>query len=174
MEEKKYCPKCGHEFVQGESDYNYETAETVYTCHECDWEGTGALDRDRIKEDLAEELGEEWEVEEKDVDNVLDTIQFCESYEEAMRTVAEEIKKEEREDDEDNDDLSDKLESYDGSYNKRELKKNGLCIVTWPDSQALCEMENFWEHAWLINDDYGLRRFGSCAYVVEEEWYNNE
>lgn len=170
MEEKKYCPKCGHEFVQGEYDYNYDTGDIVYTCPECDWEGTGALDRDRIKSDFAEELGEECEVEEKDVDEVLETIQFCESYEEAMRTVAEEIKKEEHEDE----DLSDKLEIYDGSYNKHELKKNGLCIVTWPDSQDLCEMEDFWKHAWLINDDYGLRSFGSCAYVVEEEWYNNK
>jgi hypothetical protein len=23
MEEKKYCLKCGHEFVRGESNYNY-------------------------------------------------------------------------------------------------------------------------------------------------------
>lgn len=173
MEEKKYCPKCGHEFVQGESDYNYETGDTVYTCPECDWEGTSALDRDRIKDDLAEELGEELEVEEKDIDHVLETIQFCESYEEAVRTAAEEIKKEEREDDDD-DDLSDKLEIYNGSYNKRNLKKEGLCIITWPESQELCEMPRFWEHAWLINDTYGMNRFGSCAYVVEEDWYNNE
>lgn len=174
MEERRYCPRCGHGFVQGESDYRYETGDTVYACPECGWEGIGALDRDRIKDDLAEELGEEREVEEKDVDKVLETIQFCESYEEAMRTVAEEIKKEEREDDEDEDDLSDKLECYEGSYNKRELKKNGLCIVTWPDSQALCEMEDYREHARLISDDYGLGRFGPCAYVVEEDWYSNK
>lgn len=73
----------------------------------------------------------------------------------------------------DYEDLSDKLLHYNGSYNKRTLKRNGLCIVCWPESQYLCEMDKFWEHAWLINDTYGLNRFGSCAYVVEEAWYNN-
>lgn len=70
-------------------------------------------------------------------------------------------------------DLSDKLEMYNGSYNKRTLKKEGLCIVIWPESQDLFCKPNFWEHAWLINDPYGLNRFGSSAYVVEESWFNN-
>ena len=67
--------------------------------------------------------------------------------------------------------MSDRLEAYIGSYNKRTLKKDGLCIVTWPDSQCIFDMPKFWEHAWLINDDYGLNRFGSAAYVVEKNWF---
>lgn len=70
--------------------------------------------------------------------------------------------------------FSGELEQYNGSYDKRILKKEGLCIVEWPESQELCEMPNFWAHAWLINDPYGLKRFGSCAYVVEEEWWMNK
>lgn len=62
------------------------------------------------------------------------------------------------------------IRNYEGSYNKRFLKQQGLAIVCWPDTQELMECEGFYEHAWLINDEYGLRRFGSCAYVVEESW----
>lgn len=39
MEEKKYCPDCGHEFKQGESEYNYGTGNTDYECPECGWCG---------------------------------------------------------------------------------------------------------------------------------------
>lgn len=62
------------------------------------------------------------------------------------------------------------VKEYNGSYNKRELKRQGLAIVCWPDTQELMEREGFYEHSWLINDEYGLRRFGSSAYVVEESW----
>lgn len=44
MEPKMYCPECGHEFKQGESDYIYETGDTVCTCPECGWEGAAPLD----------------------------------------------------------------------------------------------------------------------------------
>ena len=33
------CPKCGHVFVKGEWDYNYDTALLDFKCPECDWEG---------------------------------------------------------------------------------------------------------------------------------------
>ena len=46
MEQKTYCPECGHEFKQGESDYNYETGDTVCTCPECGWEGTAPDDEE--------------------------------------------------------------------------------------------------------------------------------
>lgn len=48
MEIRKYCPYCGHEFIQGETEYNYDTAHTIYTCSECDWVGDeyNILERD--------------------------------------------------------------------------------------------------------------------------------
>jgi len=39
-------------------------------------------------------------------------------------------------------------------------------IVTWPDSQELMEEPWFEEEAQLINDDFGLKHFGSSAYIV--------
>lgn len=39
MNEKKYCPECGHEFEQGEYGYCYEDGNTYYTCPDCGWEG---------------------------------------------------------------------------------------------------------------------------------------
>lgn len=43
----EYCPQCGHEFEQGESNYNYETANTDYECPHCGWMGTHAeVERD--------------------------------------------------------------------------------------------------------------------------------
>ena len=46
-------------------------------------------------------------------------------------------------------------------------------VVTWPDSQELMELEGFRENSYLINDDKGMNDFGSSAYFVSEEWYNN-
>lgn len=56
MESKKYCPECGHEFKQGESDYNYETADTVYTCPECGWQGTAPDDEDDEEDEPLHEV----------------------------------------------------------------------------------------------------------------------
>lgn len=173
---KKYCPKCGHKFIQGESEYNNETANTDYICTECGWEGTHdqVLDTGKIIEDLVEEIDNEGiEITTEDAANVIKEIRCGESYENAIKSIVKGILDcldMDCLDNEDDIDLSDKLQTYGGSYNKRTLKKDGLCIVTFPESQSLCEMENFWEHAWLINDDC-LGRFGSCAYVVEEDWY---
>ncbi len=172
MEEKKFCPNCGHEFVQGESNYNYDTANTDYHCPNCEWEGTHeqVLDEDKIISDLVDEIDNEGiEVTTEDAVNVIKELESNGSYEDAVSSVAEGII--DCLGEEEDIDLSDKLETYNGSYNKRTLKKEGLCIVCWPESQSLCEMDKFWEHAWLINDTYGLNRFGSCAYVVEENWY---
>lgn len=63
---------------------------------------------------------------------------------------------------------------YEGSYNKRFLKQQRLAIVCWPDTQELMEREGFHKHSWLINDEYGIKRFGSCAYVVEESWLDGD
>ena len=45
-------------------------------------------------------------------------------------------------------------------------------VICWPESQMLSEYSDDWqEHCSLINDENGLRRFGSCAYMVEYDWY---
>lgn len=36
---KYYCPECGHEFVQGEGKFNYDTALIDFECAECGWSG---------------------------------------------------------------------------------------------------------------------------------------
>lgn len=33
------CPECEHVFIQGEWDYNYDTALLDFQCPECGWEG---------------------------------------------------------------------------------------------------------------------------------------
>lgn len=35
-----YCPECGHNFEQGEWDYNYDTANLDFECPCCGWYGT--------------------------------------------------------------------------------------------------------------------------------------
>lgn len=41
MADIKYiCPECGHEFQQGEWNYNYDTAQLDFECPFCEWQGT--------------------------------------------------------------------------------------------------------------------------------------
>ena len=48
MAEKYVCPECGHEFVQGEYNYNYDTALLDFECPECGWNGTdNVVDTDK-------------------------------------------------------------------------------------------------------------------------------
>ena len=65
------------------------------------------------------------------------------------------------------------LQLWDGSLDEDELASEGLEIVTWPDSQMVMERNGFRDHSWLINSEEGLDLYGSSAYVVETEWYNN-
>ena len=46
-------------------------------------------------------------------------------------------------------------------------------VVTWPESQALMDLEGFREHCHLINDHEGLSQFGPQAYFCELAWLNN-
>lgn len=77
MNEKKFCPKCGHEFEQGEYNYNYDSALLDYTCPECGWEGTEeyVIDIDRASMDLHDEQDryelEGVELTEEDSERVL-------------------------------------------------------------------------------------------------------
>ena len=38
-DEQFVCPKCGHVFVQGEMDYNYDFGTLDFECPECGWTG---------------------------------------------------------------------------------------------------------------------------------------
>ena len=60
------CPNCGHEFVQGESNYNYDFGVLEFDCPECGWNGTDKmLDNDEDESpyndiiDYAEKYGYE-------------------------------------------------------------------------------------------------------------------
>lgn len=119
-EEKYFCPHCGHQFEQGESNYNYDTALLDFECNECGWEGN------------------ETQLEREDED------EDCEY----------------------------NIQIWDGCYDQRKLKRAGYGIMVWPDSQELMEMQGRCEHTWLINDERGLDRFGSSAYVYDIDWYN--
>lgn len=66
-----------------------------------------------------------------------------------------------------------KLQLFSGGYEKQWLTDSGLLVVQWPESQELCELGEDWhEHCFLINDEEGLSVYGSAAYVVQSNWYN--
>ena len=46
-------------------------------------------------------------------------------------------------------------------------------VVEWPQSQELMDKKGFKENAFLINDEEGMKRFGSSAYFVNKEWLNS-
>lgn len=46
-------------------------------------------------------------------------------------------------------------------------------VVAWPDSQDLMGLDGFRENSYLVNDDKGFEEFGSSAYFVNKEWYEN-
>ena len=49
------CPKCGHEFEQGEYNYNYDFGNLEFECPECDWKGTeDMVDIDEDEEELSD------------------------------------------------------------------------------------------------------------------------
>lgn len=48
----------------------------------------------------------------------------------------------------------------------------GYVVVCWPESQMLMENEGFFENCTLINTERGLEAYGSSAYLVDENWYD--
>lgn len=46
-------------------------------------------------------------------------------------------------------------------------------IVTWPESQELMDEPGFQVNSFLINDEKGLKIYGSSAYFVNKTWYEN-
>lgn len=94
MKEKYFCPNCGHEFIQGESNYNYDTANTDYQCPNCKWEGTHeqVLDEDKIISDLVDEIDNEGiEVTTEDAAIVIKELEYHDSYEKAVKYVVKGI-----------------------------------------------------------------------------------
>lgn len=43
-------------------------------------------------------------------------------------------------------------------------------VITWPDIQELMDKKGFEEHSYLVNDEKGIKEFGSSAYFVDIEW----
>lgn len=46
-------------------------------------------------------------------------------------------------------------------------------VVPFPKSQILGNKDGFFEHCELINSDVGVNMYGACAYLVDEDWYND-
>lgn len=45
-------------------------------------------------------------------------------------------------------------------------------IICWPESQELMEFDGFRENCSLINGERGLDTYGSSAYLVDKNWYD--
>lgn len=43
-------------------------------------------------------------------------------------------------------------------------------VITWPRIQELMTLEGFRENSYLINDEKGMKDFGSSAYFVDIDW----
>lgn len=43
-------------------------------------------------------------------------------------------------------------------------------VVQWPEIQYLMDKEGFRENSFLINDERGMKEFGSSAYFVSRDW----
>lgn len=43
-------------------------------------------------------------------------------------------------------------------------------VITWPEIQELMGKPGFRDNSYLINDDKGIKDFGSSAYFVDNNW----
>lgn len=51
------CPDCGHEFQQGEYNYNYDYANLEFECPNCGWEGTDSdVETDEEDSDMRSDI----------------------------------------------------------------------------------------------------------------------
>ena len=46
-------------------------------------------------------------------------------------------------------------------------------IVGWPFSNEYMDKPGFDEHACLINDENWIRKYGTEAYFIDEDWIEN-
>lgn len=43
-------------------------------------------------------------------------------------------------------------------------------VIQWPEIQDIMELEGFRDNSYLINDEKGLKEYGSSAYFVNTKW----
>ena len=92
------CPICGHRFVQGEGDYDYDNACVHYTCPNCDWEGNNPNDmsiegiKDRLECDKYDYDLDGVEITDEDARLVIDRIEEGDDYDTAIEDVLNGIK----------------------------------------------------------------------------------
>lgn len=59
-----------------------------------------------------------------------------------------------------------------GTPNMKETAE--FYVIKFPESQELQDLDGFDDNAFLVNDEKGLEIFGSSAYFVNKEWYNEQ
>lgn len=77
MKTNYICPDCGHEFIQGEFDYNYDYATLDFECPDCGWTGTDSTVETgdtRYATDI------EWDTDGNDMSEILPTRVHIPSY----------------------------------------------------------------------------------------------
>ena len=60
------------------------------------------------------------------------------------------------------------MEIWNKGYTARDLQ--GFEIICWPFSQYLMNGTDYQNFCKLINDEEGLKKFGSSAFVVDLRW----
>lgn len=99
MEEKTYiCPNCGHKFVQGEYEYNYDSGMLDFNCPDCDWSGNenDVISDTKVENDLYDMLSDYdldgIEITDEDVNDVFIQIEeYGSTYDEALKCVLQGI-----------------------------------------------------------------------------------
>ena len=77
------CPDCGHEFQQGEYNYNYDYANLEFECPDCGWEGTDSdVETDEEDSDMRSDIITNIIHDAGSIDNLIDLQQVDESDEE--------------------------------------------------------------------------------------------
>jgi hypothetical protein len=97
MENRYFCPDCGHAFKEGEWEYNYNTGKLYFVCPDCDFSGTEVINNSKVENDLDCMLDlydlEGIEITDEDVNNVFVQMEvYGDTYDEALRSVLEGIR----------------------------------------------------------------------------------
>ena len=51
------------------------------------------------------------------------------------------------------------------------MEEDKYIVVTFPESHELVCERDFDKNSYYINDDDGIKDFGTSAYFVKEKWY---
>lgn len=97
MENRYFCPNCGHAFEQGEWEYNYNTGELDFVCPDCNFSGTDVISNSTVEDELNGRLKsydlEGIEITDEDVNDVFVQMEvYGDTYDEALRSVLEGIR----------------------------------------------------------------------------------